>query len=82
VAAEAGGLSGRPLAPVALAVVRFVARETGGRMPIVGVGGIATPDDARRMLDAGASLLQLYTALIYEGPGLPGRLNRALARRM
>jgi dihydroorotate dehydrogenase len=78
-AAEAGGLSGRPLAPIALAVVRFVARETGGRLPIIGVGGIATPDDARRMLDAGASLLQLYTGLIYEGPGLPGRLNRALA---
>lgn len=79
--AEAGGLSGRPLAPIALAVVRFVARETGGRLPIIGVGGIATPDDARRMLDAGASLLQLYTGLIYEGPGLPRRLNRAIARR-
>jgi dihydroorotate dehydrogenase len=81
VAAEAGGLSGRPLAPLALAVVRFVARETGGRLPIIGVGGIATPDDASRMLDAGASLLQLYTGLVYEGPGLPRRLNRALARR-
>jgi dihydroorotate dehydrogenase len=76
--AEAGGLSGRPLAQAALAVVRFVARETGGRLPIIGVGGIATPDDAWRMFEAGATLLQLYTGLVYEGPALPGRLNRAL----
>lgn len=79
--AEAGGLSGRPLHPVALRVVRFVARETGGRMPIIGVGGIFGPDDARRMLDAGAALLQVYTGLVYEGPGLPGRICRGLAGR-
>jgi dihydroorotate dehydrogenase len=56
-----------------------VARQTGGRLPIIGVGGIATADDARAMLDAGASLVQLYTALVYGGPGLPGRLLRDLA---
>jgi dihydroorotate dehydrogenase len=78
---QAGGLSGRPLAPLALRVVRFVVGETAGRLPVIGVGGIFTPDDACRMLDAGASLLQIYTGLIYEGPGMAGRINRALARR-
>ncbi|NTU80369.1 MAG: quinone-dependent dihydroorotate dehydrogenase [Chloroflexales bacterium] len=80
-ASQAGGLSGRPLAPLAQRVVRFVARETGGRLPIIGVGGVFGPDDACRMLDAGATLIQVYTGLVYEGPGLPGRVNRALARR-
>ncbi|NUT51712.1 MAG: quinone-dependent dihydroorotate dehydrogenase [Saccharothrix sp.] len=77
---EAGGLSGRPLADRAREVVRFVSRETGGGLPIIGVGGISSPDDAARMLDAGASLIQLYTGFIYEGPGLVNRINRALAR--
>jgi len=80
--AQAGGLSGRPLAARALDVVRFVARETGGRLPIIGVGGILAPDDACRMLDAGATLLQLYTGLVYAGPTLPRRINRALAGRV
>jgi len=80
-AAEAGGLSGRPLHPRALAVVRFVAGASGGRLPIIGVGGIFGPEEALRMLDAGASLLQLYTGLVYEGPGLPGRICRGLVAR-
>ncbi|MFC6092465.1 quinone-dependent dihydroorotate dehydrogenase [Saccharothrix lopnurensis] len=80
-AGEAGGLSGRPLAERAREVVRFVSRRTDGRLPIIGVGGIASPDDAARMLDAGASLVQLYTGFIYEGPGLVRRINRALAAR-
>ncbi|HMQ32335.1 MAG TPA: quinone-dependent dihydroorotate dehydrogenase [Chloroflexaceae bacterium] len=80
-AVEAGGLSGRPLAARALEVVRFVAGETGGRLPIVGVGGIFDAAGACRMLDAGASLVQVYTGLVYEGPGLPRRINRGLARR-
>jgi dihydroorotate dehydrogenase len=75
---EAGGLSGKPLAERAREVVRFVSRETDGKLPIIGVGGIASPDDAKRMLDAGASLIQLYTGFIYEGPGLVHRINRAL----
>lgn len=80
-AAQAGGLSGQPLGPIALRVVRFIARETGGGLPIIGVGGIFTPDDACRMLDAGATLLQVYTGLVYEGPTMAGRINRALVRR-
>jgi dihydroorotate dehydrogenase len=77
-AAEAGGLSGRPLAERALAVVRFVAAESG--LPIIGVGGILRPDDARRLVDAGASLVQLYTGLIYGGPGLVRGVVRTLAK--
>jgi dihydroorotate dehydrogenase len=80
-AAETGGLSGRPLAARAREVVRFVTRESGGRLPVVGVGGIMTADDALRMLDAGASLLQIYTGLVYHGPGLVRRINRAVAGR-
>jgi dihydroorotate dehydrogenase len=80
-AGEPGGLSGRPLARRALEVVGFVHRETGGRLPIIGVGGILEPDDALRMFDAGASLVQLLTGLIYRGPGLVRRINLAVAAR-
>jgi len=77
---EAGGLSGAPLRPRALEVVRFIARQTGGSMPIVGVGGIFSADDARRMLDAGASLLQAYTGFVYAGPGFAKGVCRGLVR--
>ncbi|HZN17028.1 MAG TPA: quinone-dependent dihydroorotate dehydrogenase [Micromonosporaceae bacterium] len=75
-AAQAGGLSGRPLAARAREVVAFVDRETGGRLPVVGVGGIFDPDDAARLFDAGGSLVQLYTGFVYRGPSLV----RAVAR--
>jgi dihydroorotate dehydrogenase len=75
-ASEAGGLSGRPLTARALEVVTFVAKETNGDLPIIGVGGIHSADDALRMLDAGASLVQLYTGFIYQGPGLVRAINR------
>jgi dihydroorotate dehydrogenase len=78
---EAGGLSGAPLRPRALEVVRFIARQTGGALPIIGVGGIFGPDDARRLLDAGASLLQAYTGFVYQGPGFAKGVCRGLARR-
>lgn len=65
---ESGGLSGRPLFARALEVVRFVTKQSG--LPVIGVGGITRPDDAARLLDAGASLVQLYTGLIYHGPAL------------
>jgi dihydroorotate dehydrogenase len=76
---EAGGLSGRPLLPRALAVVRRLHAKAGDRLPIIGCGGVTTGEEARRMLDAGASLVQLYTAFIYEGPGIARRLVRELA---
>lgn len=75
---EMGGLSGAPLAERSTAVIRYVAEQTNGRLPIIGVGGVGTAADARAKLDAGASLIQLYTALVYEGPRLPGRLLRNL----
>jgi dihydroorotate dehydrogenase len=62
-------------------VVGLSSKETEGRLPIIGVGGIFGPDDAKRMLDAGASLVQVFTGFIYEGPGLVRRINRALTRR-
>ncbi|MEV5822176.1 quinone-dependent dihydroorotate dehydrogenase [Micromonospora haikouensis] len=74
---QAGGLSGRPLAARARAVVSFVHRETGGRLPVIGVGGIVDPDAAARMFDAGAALVQLYTGFIYRGPGLVRAAARA-----
>lgn len=77
---EAGGLSGRPLTPRSRALVRGAYRQTRGRVPVVGVGGLFTPEDVYASLRAGAALTELYTALIYEGPGLPARLNRGLAR--
>lgn len=80
--AEQGGLSGRPLRQRSREIVATIARQTGGRLPIIGVGGVRTADDAQAMLDAGASLVQLYTSLIYEGPGLAGRILRALGTRM
>jgi len=75
-AAEAGGLSGRPLTERARKVVHFVHEETGGALPIIGVGGIGGADDAARLFDAGASLVQLFTGFIYKGPALV----RAVAR--
>ncbi len=78
---EAGGLSGRPLAERARDVVEFVTRQTGGSLPVIGVGGIGDADGALRMLDAGASLVQLYTGFVYEGPQLVRRINRAVDAR-
>ncbi|MDG4824462.1 quinone-dependent dihydroorotate dehydrogenase [Asanoa sp. WMMD1127] len=71
---EAGGLSGRPLTGRARDVVRFVHDETGGRLPVIGVGGVMSADDAARMFDAGASLVQVYTGFIYHGPALVRRI--------
>ncbi|MFD9699552.1 quinone-dependent dihydroorotate dehydrogenase [Lentzea sp. NPDC059081] len=73
---ETGGLSGKPLTRRANDVVRFITKNSD--LPVIGVGGIATPDDAKRMIDAGASLVQIYTGFIYEGPGLVSRINRVL----
>jgi len=73
-----GGMSGRPLHRRAVRMVQYIAQQTAGRVPIIGVGGIASAEDAYRMICAGASLLQLYTGLIYEGPGLVRRVKEGL----
>jgi dihydroorotate dehydrogenase len=77
---EQGGLSGAPLKARATEVVRKLRRALPASVAIIGVGGIASAADAREKLDAGASLVQLYTALVYRGPGLVGEIVRGLAR--
>jgi dihydroorotate dehydrogenase len=81
-ASETGGLSGAPLKPLALETIRQFRRTSGGELPLIGVGGIATTDDAWERIRAGASLVQLYTALVYEGPGIVRRIARGLAERL
>ncbi|WP_067780453.1 quinone-dependent dihydroorotate dehydrogenase [Actinomyces vulturis] len=75
-----GGLSGAPLRPRALEVVRRLRMRLGDKPTIIGVGGISTVMDAQLMLDAGADLLQAYSAFIYNGPAWPGAMNRMLAK--
>jgi dihydroorotate dehydrogenase len=75
---EAGGLSGAALTERSTRVVRAITERTADRLPVVACGGVMTPDDARAMLDAGARLVQLYTGLIYEGPGLVKRIAQTL----
>jgi dihydroorotate dehydrogenase len=74
----AGGLSGKPLRQRATDVIRYLHTHSQGQLPIIGVGGIHSPQDAQEKLAAGASLIQLYTGFIYEGPGLVKRINQAL----
>lgn len=74
----AGGLSGQPLKQRSTAVIRYLKERSNGDLTIIGVGGIAGPADAKAKLDAGASLVQVYTGLVYEGPGLVREINRAL----
>jgi dihydroorotate dehydrogenase len=71
---EAGGLSGRPLSASATHVIRAIFRLTGGRVPIIGVGGVFTAEDAYAKIKAGASLVELYTGFVYGGPGTPRRI--------
>lgn len=75
---QQGGLSGKPLKDRATEVIRFLHRESGGGFPIIGVGGIHSAEDALEKLQAGASLVQLWTGFVYEGPGLIRRINRSL----
>ena len=81
-AAETGGLSGAPLRTLALQRVRDFRTATGGAIPLVGVGGIGSADDAWERIRAGASLVQFYSAMVYEGPGLARKITRGLERLM
>jgi dihydroorotate dehydrogenase len=78
--AEAGGLSGRPLRDKATAVIRTLASALDGALPIIGVGGILSGADAKEKIAAGATLVQIYTGLIYRGPALVAEIARALAQ--
>jgi dihydroorotate dehydrogenase len=79
-AGESGGLSGAPLRARSTAVVRQLSAALGGRLPIVGVGGIFSADDAREKMAAGATLVQLYSGLVYEGPELVAQVAKGLAK--
>ncbi len=76
---ETGGLSGAPLAALARQRLVDFRSATGGKMPLIAVGGIGSADEAYARIRSGASLVQLYTAMVYEGPGLPARIARGLA---
>ena len=76
---ETGGLSGAPLKAKSLDTLRHIYRQTDGKVPLIGVGGIASGADAYERIKAGASVVQLYTALVFEGPGLVKRMKRDLA---
>lgn len=80
--AESGGLSGRPLTARSTEMVRHIYRQTKGNLPIIGVGGIFSAADAWEKITAGASLLQLYTGLVYEGPGVARSIVLGLLKRL
>jgi dihydroorotate dehydrogenase len=79
---ETGGLSGRPLRTRSTEVVRYLYRQTNGKLPIIGVGGIFNADDAWEKIAAGASLVQVYTGMVYEGPGIAKNIVTGLMARM
>lgn len=79
---EMGGLSGKPLTKRSTEVIRFLSEKSNKSFPIIGVGGIHSAEDALEKLDAGASLIQLYTGFIYEGPALIAEINRRLLERV
>jgi dihydroorotate dehydrogenase len=76
-----GGLSGKPLRERSTEVIRYLSEKSNKAFPIIGVGGIHSAEDAIEKLDAGASLIQLYTGFIYEGPRLIKQINKAILNR-
>lgn len=78
---ETGGLSGKPLRARSTEIIRHISRQTKRQLPVIGVGGIFNAADAREKLDSGACLLQVYTGLVYEGPGIVRRIVNELADR-
>jgi len=77
----AGGLSGAPLREKSTAIIRYIYEKTNGNLPIIGVGGINSAKDAIEKLEAGASLIQIYTGLVYQGPNLIKNINRAVVHK-
>ncbi len=75
-----GGLSGKPLRDRSVEIIRYISQKTGGRLPIIGVGGTMSPDDALAKLDAGATLVQVFSGFIYYGPSLAKDVNRAVKK--
>lgn len=81
-AEEAGGLSGKPLEERSTSWIREIYQEVGNQVPIIGVGGIFTGDDAYRKIRAGASLVQVYTGMAYQGPGIAAAINKRVLKLM
>jgi len=79
---ETGGLSGRPLRARSTEIIRHIYQQTNGKLPIIGVGGIFSADDAWEKITAGASLIQIYSGLVYEGPGLAKKIVIGLQKKM
>jgi dihydroorotate dehydrogenase len=79
---ETGGLSGKPLRQRSTEIIRHLHKQTKGKLPIIGVGGIFDVDDAWEKITAGASLLQIYTGLVYEGPGIARKIVAGLVQRL
>ena len=79
---EMGGLSGKPLTKRATEVIRFLSEKSNKAFPIIGVGGIHSAEDAIEKLEAGASLIQLYTGFIYEGPALIKAINKKILEKL
>jgi dihydroorotate dehydrogenase len=77
-----GGLSGEPLKQRSLEIVRYICKQGKGKIPVIGVGGIMTPEDAVGMIQAGASLVQVYTGFIYNGPFIVRKMNKAIAHHL
>jgi dihydroorotate dehydrogenase len=77
-----GGLSGKPLTNRSTEVIRFLSEKSNKSFPIIGVGGIHSAQDAIEKLEAGASLIQLYTGFIYEGPQLVKDINKAILKKL
>lgn len=75
-----GGLSGKPVKNRSTELIKYISEKTNRSLPIIGVGGIFTPDDAIEKLNAGASLVQVYTGFIYEGPSMAKRINKAILK--
>ena len=73
-------MSGAPVHQKNLALVKYIHEKSAGRLPIIGVGGIMSPEDAKAMLDAGASLVDIYSGFIFEGPGLVKRIIKHLEK--
>ena len=78
---ELGGLSGKPIETKSVQIIKFLAKLTDYKFPIIGVGGVSNTDSAIRKLDAGACLLQIYSSLVYQGPSFPSQLANSLSHR-
>jgi dihydroorotate dehydrogenase len=77
---ESGGLSGKPLEPIANSVIKYIKKHSGDKLAVIACGGISSYDDVKEKLDIGASLVQIYTGLVYEGPGLIKLIKKEMTK--